>query len=71
MPKNKPNAQTIATAKYQEKAGYKTVSFKMRGDLPVQFAEACKRAGRSKASVISELMQEFIETNREQKNGQG
>ena len=60
MPKNKPNAQTVATEKYQKKAGYKAVSFKLKGDIQDRFNEACEKAGRSKASVITELMERFI-----------
>lgn len=61
MARGEPNAQTIATAKYQKKAGYRSIAFKMRGDLPDRFNEACERAGRSRASVIAELMQEYID----------
>lgn len=61
MSKGSPSAATIATAKYQKKVGYRNVSFKMKGDIPDQFAAACEKAGRSKASVIAELMQRFID----------
>jgi hypothetical protein len=70
MPKNEPNAQTRATEKYHKKAGYRNVTFKLKGDIPDRFAEACAAAGRSKASVVTELMQEFIDRQREE-HGKG
>ena len=60
MPKGKPNPQTIATEKYQKKAGYMTKGFKIKREIAVQFEEACKRAGVSQAGQISKMMQEFI-----------
>lgn len=64
MPKGSPTKQTIASEKYQKKAGYRNISFKMKGDLPDKFAERCQELGRPKAAVIAELMQRFIdETN--------
>ena len=65
MPKGKPNPQTIASSKYHKKAGYKAIAFKLRGDLPDKFSATCERLGRSKASVISELMQDFVDANTE------
>ena len=61
MPKGSPNSQTIATAKYQQKAGYKSKSFKLKGDIADRFAEACNKVGVSQAEQITKLMQEFIE----------
>ena len=61
MPKGSPNAQTKATAKYQEKAGYFTKGFKLKRDLADEFAAACEKAGVSQASQISKMMREFIE----------
>lgn len=60
MPKGKPNPQTIATEKYQKKAGYMTKGFKIKREIAVQFEEACKKAGVSQAGQISKMMQEFI-----------
>jgi len=65
MPKGNPGRQTIATEKYQKKAGYKVKAFKLKGDVAERFAEACDTAGVSQASKITELMQQFIdEVNR-------
>lgn len=60
MPKGKPNAQTIASAKYHQKSGYKTKGFYLKGDVADRFAEACNKIGISQASKISELMEQFI-----------
>lgn len=64
MPKGKPNAQTIATDKYQKKAGYMTKGFKIKKELADEFAIACDKAGVSQASQITKMMREFIESVR-------
>ena len=61
MPKGKPNPQTIASEKYQKKAGYMTKGFKLKRDLVEAYEEACKIACVSQAGKIAELMQKFIE----------
>lgn len=61
MPKGNPTAQTIASEKYQKKAGWITKGFKIKKDVADRFAEACDKAGVSQASVITELMLGFIE----------
>ncbi len=63
MPKGNPNKNTIRVDRYQKKVGYKTKGFKLKGDIAEQFAKACEKSGRSQASVIQELMQEYIERN--------
>lgn len=63
MPKGNPSKQTIATDKYQKKAGYKSKSFKLKGDVAERFAAACDRAGVSQAAKITELMEKFIAEN--------
>lgn len=66
MPKGKPNPQTIATEKYQKKAGYMTKGFKIKREVAGQFEEACQKAGVSQAAQITKLMQDFVEqVNRE------
>lgn len=62
MPKGKPNAQTIATDKYQKKAGYMTKGFKIKKEVADEFAAACNKAGISQASQITKMMREFIES---------
>lgn len=61
MPKGSPNPQTIASEKYQKKAGYMSKSYKLKRELVEQFEAACKRADVSQAGKLSELMRSFIE----------
>ena len=63
MPKGKPSAQTITSEKYQKKVGIIVKGFKVKKDLADEFAQACERAGKSQASVISDFMREFIDNN--------
>lgn len=62
MPKGSPNRQTIASEKYQKKAGYMTKGFKIKRELAEEFARTCELSGVSQAGKISELMKEFIDT---------
>ena len=61
MPKGNPKPQTVASEKYQKKAGYMTKGFKLKRDLVEEFESACNKAGVSQASQISKLMKQFIE----------
>lgn len=61
MPKGNPTPQTIASEKYQKKAGWMTKGFKLKRDVVEEFAEACEKAGASQAGKITELMKQFIE----------
>lgn len=61
MPAGSPKPQTVASEKYQKKAGWIAKSFKLKKDLVEQFAEACEKAGVSQAGQISEMMKAFIE----------
>lgn len=60
MPVGSPTAQTIASEKYQKKAGYKVKGFKLKGDVAERFAEACEKARVSQAEQITKMMEEFI-----------
>lgn len=60
MPKGNPTPQTIASDKYQKKAGWMTKGFKLKRDVVEEFEEACEKAGVSQASKITELMKQFI-----------
>ena len=62
MPKGSPNKNTIRVERYKKKAGYKTKTFSLKSGLTDAFAEACKRAGVSQASVIARAMREFIDS---------
>lgn len=61
MPKGSPNRQTIASEKYQKKAGYKAKTYKLKGEVVERFAEACEKAGISQSAKITELMLQFID----------
>lgn len=61
MPVGDPKPQTVATRKYEKKAGWLSKSYKLRRDLVESFAAACEKAGVSQASQISAMMKEFIE----------
>lgn len=63
MPKGDPKPQTVASTKWQKKAGYGAKTFKLKTEVSDRFAKACERAGRSQASVMTELMSRFIEEN--------
>ena len=69
MPKGKPSQQTIASEKYQKKAGYMVKGFKLKRDLVEEWEKACEKTGASQAGKIRELMQGFIdEVNKEHPN---
>ena len=68
MPRGNPSRQTIASEKYQKKAGYMTKGFKLKWDIVEQFKEACDRAGKPQAEVIREFMEEFVQQNGENDN---
>ena len=61
MPIGSPKPQTVATKKYEQKAGWLAKSYKLKRELVEQFAEACEHAGVSQAGQISKMMKEFIE----------
>ena len=66
MPRGNPSKQTLRNARWNAKAGYKSKSFALKGDIADRYREACEKVGRSQASVIQELMQEFIDRVEEQ-----
>lgn len=59
MSKAKPH--TIATEKYQKKAGWMSKSYKLKREMVEAFAEACEKAGVSQAGKLTELMKGFID----------
>ena len=61
MPVGNPKPQTIATKKYEEKAGLMSKAYKLKREVVDQFAEACDRAGVSQAAQLSKMMKDFIE----------
>lgn len=61
MPVGSPKPQTVATRKYEEKAGWVSKSYKLKREVVEQFAEACEKAGVSQAAQLTKMMNEFIE----------
>mgnify|MGYP006993860697 FL=1 len=62
MPVGNPKAQTIATRKYEEKAGWVSKSYKLKKDIVEAFAKACEENGEKQATVLSRLMNNYIES---------
>lgn len=65
MPRGNPKPQTIASEKYQKKAGYIAKTFKLKKDIADKFKEACDNAGVSQAAKITELMEQFTDSQKE------
>ncbi|MBQ8956726.1 MAG: chemotaxis protein [Lachnospiraceae bacterium] len=63
MPRGNPNKQTIATYKYQTKAGYMTKGFKLKREIVEDFEKAIERSGESQAAVIAEFMKNYTRTH--------
>lgn len=61
MPVGKPKPQTVATAKYEKKAGWMSKSYKLKKEIVEEYAEACKKADVSAAGQLMKMMREFIE----------
>lgn len=61
MPIGSPKPQTVATKKYEKKAGWLSKSYKLRRELVEEFADACDKAGISQAAQLTKMMQAFIE----------
>lgn len=61
MPVGSPKSQTIATKKYEKKAGFVSKSYKLRRELVDQFAETCEKAGVSQAGQLTKMMKAFID----------
>lgn len=64
MPKGNPSQQTIASTKYQLKAGYMTKGFKVKRDIVEEFDAVCREKGISQAAWLTEKMKEFVEENK-------
>lgn len=61
MPVGKPTPQTIATKKYEKKAGWMSKSYKLKREVVEEFARACEEEGVSQASKLTKMMKEFVE----------
>lgn len=71
MPVGSPKPQTIATKKYEKKAGVVSKSYKLKKELVEEFAEACEKTGVSQAAQLSKMMMKFIETTAANGDGKG
>jgi hypothetical protein len=58
--------QSIATRKYEKKAGWVSKTYKLRAEDVNKFKETCERLGVSQAGQLTEMMREFVEQNKEQ-----
>lgn len=56
-----PSRQSIATRKYEEKAGWMSKTYKLKREVVETFAEACEKTGVSQAGKLTELMKGFID----------
>lgn len=61
MPVGNPSPQSVATRKYEEKAGWMSKTYKLKRDVVEAYAEACKKAGVSAAGQLTKMMNEFIQ----------
>ena len=61
MPVGKPTPQTIATKKYEKKAGWMSKSYKLKREVVEEFARSCEEEGVSQASQLTKMMKEFVE----------
>lgn len=68
MPKGSPKSQTIATDKYQKKAGYVSKSFKLKKDVVEVYKDACEKAGVTQAGQLTKLMLAFVEQQKEKES---
>lgn len=60
-----PSKQSIATRKYEAKAGWMSKTYKLKRDVVEAFAEACEIRGVSQAGTLSAFMKEFVEQTKE------
>lgn len=61
MPIGNPKPQTVATRKYEAKAGWISKSYKLKKELVEEFASACEKTGVSQAAQLSMMMKAFID----------
>lgn len=61
MPVGSPSKQTIASEKYQKKAGYISKAYKLKKEVTEAFAKACDKDGVAQSAKLTELMLKYIE----------
>ena len=59
VPIGSPKPQTVASKKYQDKAGWISKTYKLKRETVEMYAEACQRAGVSAAGQLTKIMMEF------------
>lgn len=69
MPKGQPSAQTIASEKYQKKAGYMVKAFKLKRELVERYEKACETDDTNQTAKIRELMEKYIQEVDEKNRG--
>ena len=57
--------QSVATRKYEKKAGWVSKTYKLKAADVEAFKETCDRLGISQAGQLSKIIREFIEQNKE------
>lgn len=62
MPTGNPSKQSIATRKYEAKAGWMSKTYKLKRETVEGFAEACDKAGVSQAGQLTKMMNDFIKS---------
>ena len=60
MPVGNPKPQTVATRKYEKKAGWISKSYKLKKEVEEEYAKACEKARVSAAGQLTKMMQQFI-----------
>ena len=65
MPKGSPKPQTVASQKYQIKAGYAAKSYKLKKEVAEEFAAACEKMNVSQSAQLTEMMMEFVNRSRD------
>lgn len=68
MPVGSPKPQTIATRKYEQKAGWMSKSYKLRRVDVEEFAEACEASGVSASGQLTKMMRKFVEEQKKLKD---
>lgn len=71
MPVGSPKPQTVATRKYEAKAGWMSKSYKLKKETVEAFAKACDEAGVSQAGKLTEMMNAFVNEVQELKKEEG
>ena len=64
MPAGQPTKQTIASDKYQKKAGWMVKGFKLKREFVEEYERACELAGVNQTAQIRKLMQDFIDSQK-------